>query len=230
MDDLGLDDMMITVNDTADKAKRDKNASVQLMNKIRSGHESITKVVIKDDPVPKTAEDIFRALSKNKHIKTVNLKNCKISKKAMKYLVRALGKNKTLQTLIIYSRIPDSGMYELVKLLEEGNTTLSTLRVNNGDNKYWDSATEVAMKDRLESNKTLLSLYLTPVRSTDVRNALQKYPEYNKLAAQHSAEKKEGTAVQDAWDAYDDYDDDDSYEYVYDAEFSEDDLVDATYN
>lgn len=60
MDDLGLDDMVSGVNKTGDAAKKDKNAQVQMMKKLRDNHFSVDKVVVRNDPVAKTAEDVFK--------------------------------------------------------------------------------------------------------------------------------------------------------------------------
>ncbi len=43
MDGLDLDDMVAGVNKTGDQAKKDKNAQVQMMKKIRENHHSVQK-------------------------------------------------------------------------------------------------------------------------------------------------------------------------------------------
>jgi Ran GTPase-activating protein (RanGAP) involved in mRNA processing and transport len=149
MDGLDLDDMVAGVNKTGEQAKKDKNAQVQLMKKVRDDHYSVTKVVIRDDPVAKTAEDLFRALAKNTHIESVNLKNVKLTVKSLELLAEALKTNKTLHTLILNCVCPSDGFTPVVKVLESDNTTLHTLHVFQGPNKFFESSLEKMFKDRL---------------------------------------------------------------------------------
>ncbi len=149
MDGLDLDDMVAGVNKTGEQAKKDKNAQVQLMKKIRDNHYSVTKVVIRDDPVAKTAEDLFRALAKNTYIESINLKNVKLTVKALELLAEALKTNKTLTTLILNCVCHSDGFLPVVRALESDNTTLHTLHVFQGPNKFFESSLEKMFKDRL---------------------------------------------------------------------------------
>ncbi len=106
-------------------------------------------MVIRDDPVTKTAEDLFRALAKNSHIESVNLKNVKLTVKALELLAEALKSNTTLTTLVINCVCPSEGFTPVVKVLESDNTTLHTLHVFQGPNKFFESALEKMFKDRL---------------------------------------------------------------------------------
>merc|ERR1712065_27642 len=157
--------------------------------------DTVTKVVIRGDPVAKTAEDLFKALAKNTHIESINLNKVKITAKAVGYLAAALKSNTTLTTLILNnSTIPSDAFLDVIKALEYENTTLTTLHVFQGPTKYFDSAVEKAMKDRLCSNTSLMKLKIAPIRSTDVRNALDKLPQTN----QHAARAK--VDDDDEWD------------------------------
>jgi Ran GTPase-activating protein (RanGAP) involved in mRNA processing and transport len=120
MDGLDLDDMVASVNKTGEQAKKDKNAQVQMMKKIRANHFSVTKVVLRDDPVLKTAEDLFGALAKNTHIESINLKNVKLTNKALELLAEALKSNTTLHTLIINGIVPSDGFTAVVKVRTKG--------------------------------------------------------------------------------------------------------------
>jgi len=215
MDDLGLDDMVSGVNKTAAVAKQDKNAQVQMMQKLRSNHFSVEKVVIRDDPVAKTAEDVFKALKGNSHVLTVNFSKVKITTKALEFLAEALKLNTTLHTLIINGPIPSEGMLDVIKALELSNNTLHTLTLQGGPGKYFDSAIEKALKDRLCQNKGLLKVNIGPLRSQDVRAALDKLPKENTKIV------REKVPDDDEWAKLSfDYDEKDPYVYVYDPNYS----------
>merc|ERR1711991_115773 len=215
MDDLGLDDMVATVNKTGDKAKKEKNAQVQMMQKIRANHSSVTKVVIRDDPIAKTAEDVFKALKTNTHIESINFNKVKITEKALVALADALKTNETLHTLILNCICPSDGFAEVIKALQGHNKTLHTLHVFQGNGKYWDSFVEKLMKDRLGDNKTIMKLVLGPIRSKDVMAFIDKLPAENK-----KQKKETNTDLDDDWDNLTfDYDENDKYEYVYDPDY-----------
>ena len=183
------------------------------MQKIRANHSSVTKVVIRDDPVAKTAEDVFKALKTNTHIESINFNKVKITEKALVALASALKTNETLNTLILNCVCPSDGFAEVIKALESDNKTLHTLHVWQGNGKYWDSFVEKLMKDRLTENKNLMKVVLGPIRSKDVQAHIDKIPKQN-------AQKKKESAVDDEWDKLDfDYDENDNYEYVYDPDF-----------
>lgn len=242
MDDLGLDDMVSGVNSTAAKAKKDKNAHPQLMQKLRDNHYSVDKVVLRDDPVAKTAEDVFRALKTNTNVEVVNLNKgacacagsvrthwpssqvrggraggrgglavalkraCRITTKALGLLAEALAVNTKLHTLIINGPTPSEGMLDVIKALET-NTTVHTLTMQGGPGKFWvrrvvdrvcaaphglqDSAIEKAWKDRGCGNRKLLKVNIGPLRSTDVRNALQELPKNNAKTVRATVEDDE---------------------------------------
>lgn len=149
MDDLGLDDMVSGVNKTGEQAKKDKNAQVQMMKKLRDNHFSVEKVVIRDDPVAKTAEDVFKALKTNTYVHTVNFSKVKITTKAWEFLAASLKSNKTLHTLIINGPTPSDGLLDVIKALELENTVLHTLTIQGGPGKYWDSSIEKAFKGEI---------------------------------------------------------------------------------
>ena len=182
-------------------------------------------MVIRDDP-----------LEKNTHIESINLNKVKITAKAVKFLAVALRTNTTLKTLILNNTaIASDPFMDVVKALESENTTLTTLHVFQGPTKYFDSTIEKAFKDRLCCNETIVKLKLAPIRSTDVRNALQNMPVNNA----NSARKKVDNV--DEWDklgknelntrGFDcthrffylcldfSYDENDTYEYKYDPDW-----------
>lgn len=168
----------------------------------------------------KTAEDIFKALKKNSYIESVNLNKVKITSKALKYLAEALKKNTTLTTLIINNaNLSSEAFLGVVKALESENTTLHTLHIFQGPTKYFDSSLEKALKDRLCDNKTLMKVHIAPIRSTDVRNAVDKLPKDNQS-------NKKAAVGDDDWDNYNfDYDENDNYEYVYDPDWGKESEV-----
>jgi Ran GTPase-activating protein (RanGAP) involved in mRNA processing and transport len=157
--------MVAGVNKVGEQAKKDKNAQVQMMKKIRTNHFSVVKVVLRDDPVVKTAEDLFGALAKNTNIESINLKNVKLSNKAVELLGEALKVNSKLHTIIINGVVPSDPFISVIKVqtkrtvmlfrngltmeqqaLESSNTTLHTLHVFQGPNKFFESAVEKMFK------------------------------------------------------------------------------------
>lgn len=78
--------------------------------------------------------------------------------------------------------IPSEGMLDVCKALEN-NTTLKTLTMQQGPGKYFDSSIETAFKSRVCNNKSLLKINIGPLRSNDVRGALEALPKTNEKAA-----------------------------------------------
>jgi hypothetical protein len=90
----------------------------------------------------------------------------------------------------------------VIKAIESDNVTLHTLTIQGGPGKFWESSLENAFRgtmllplfadddcvkycllfwlDRLCQNKSLMKVNIGPLRSTDVRNALDKMQKENK--------------------------------------------------
>lgn len=131
----------------------------------------------------------------------------------MEFLAAALKVNTTLHTLIINGVTPSDGMLDVIKALEQSNTTVHTLTLQGGPGKFFESAVEKAFKDRLCANRALLKVNIGPLRSQDVRLALDRLPKDNAVAVR--AKVKD-----DEWDKLTfDYDEKDPYVYVYDPNY-----------
>ncbi len=142
-----------------------------------------------------------------------SLTPAQITAKALEFLASALKVNTTLHTLIVNGVTPSDGLLDVIKALELSNTTVHTLTLQSGPGKYWESAVEKAFKDRLCANRALLKVNVGPLRSQDVRLALDKLPKEN--AATVRSKVKD-----DEWDKLTfDYDEKDPYVYVYDPSY-----------
>lgn len=169
---------------------------------------------------------------------TINFSKVKITTKALEFLAEALKVNTTLHTLVINGMmllcflhgfspffsfcafiflfegpIPSEGMLDVCKAIEE-NTTLKNLTMQQGPGKHFDSSIETAFKSRVCNNKSLLKINIGPLRSNDVRGALDALSKSNEKAGRSKV------ADDDEWAKLSfDYDEKDNYVYVYDPNY-----------
>ena len=123
----------------------------QILQKLRKNDPSLTKIVLRNEPIAKTTISIGKkknffffvfftaffyysgeALKTNTHLTSLALYKTKINDDGAKALAEAIKVNTTLTHLtLVETELTGEGMYDLMKAIRENNT-LTHLKINNG--------------------------------------------------------------------------------------------------